>query len=363
MFSNEGDTMNQLEKARIQINEVDEIIASNFEKRMKAVEDVIAYKMENHLPIFDGGREEEVIRRNLEKIKDETLKPYYKDLLIQMMRISKEYQNAILHQGIYGYQGVQGAFGQIATSRLFPSGKQKSYNKFEEVVLGVLNHEIEKGVLPFENSTTGEVGEVLDLLYKYDVKISSFYDLKVDQNLMGIKGSKLSDIKKVYSKQQAIDQCYDILESYDFECIPYANTALAAKYVSKCQDVSIGAIAAKESAEAYGLDILLPNINSSSDNVTRFIVIENSLPKHSDLIMAIFTVNHESGALAKIMQIIANHHLNMTSIRSRACKDKSWQYYFYVEIEGDIQSETIQSCFNECKQHTEEFKVIGCIKE
>lgn len=354
--------MNNLEKARLIINEVDEKIASSFEERMKAVEDVIAYKIENHLPIFDSKREEEVIQRNLDKITDETLKPYYKDLLIQMMRISKEYQNAILHQGIYGYQGDKGAFGQIATSRLFPSGKQKSYTKFEELILGVINHEVEKGVLPFENSTTGEVGEVLDLLYKYDVKITEFYDLKVDQNLMGIKGSQLSDIKKVYSKLQAIEQCIEVLKSFDFECIPYVNTALAAKYVSECKDKSLAAIAAKESAEEYGLEILMKNINMSHENVTRFIVIENELPKTSDLIMSMFTVNHESGALAKIMQIIANYELNMTSIRSRACKDKPWQYYFYVEVEGDIADSRIQQCFEECKKHCEEFKIIGCIK-
>ena len=354
--------MNNLEKARIIINEVDEKIASNFEERMKAVEDVIAYKIENHLPIFDSKREDEVIQRNLNKIQDETLKPYYKDLLVQMMRISKEYQNAILHQGIYGYQGDRGAFGQIATSRLFPSGKQKSYTKFEDLILGVINHEVEKGVLPFENSTTGEVGEVLDLLYKYDVKITQCYDLKVDQNLMGIKGSQISDIKKVYSKLQAIEQCEEVLKSFDFECIPYVNTALAAKYVSECNDPSIAAIAAKESASEYGLEILMKNINMSHENVTRFIVIENELPKTSDLIMSMFTVNHESGALAKIMQIIANYELNMTSIRSRACKDKSWQYYFYVEIEGDISDSRIQKCFDECKTHCEEFKVIGCIK-
>lgn len=354
--------MNQLQQARIKINEADEVISKQFENRMKAVEDVIKYKIDNKLPIFDGNREKEVIQRNLEKIQDDKLKPYYKDLIIQMMRISKEYQNAILHQGIYGYQGTLGAFGQIATSRLFPSGKQKSYSKFEDVILGVINHEIEKGVLPFENSTTGEVGEVLDLLYKYDIYVTSFYDLKVDQNLMGIKGSKLSDIKKVYSKQQALDQCSDVLNKYEFECIPYANTALAAKYVSECNDLSMAAIAAKESADAYNLDILLENINSSSDNATRFIVIENALPKESNLIMAMFTVNHESGALAKIMQVIANYHLNMTSIRSRACKDKSWQYYFYVEIEGNIQDKNIQACFDECKAHTEQFKVIGCIK-
>ncbi len=179
--------MNELEKARIKINEADRMIAESFEKRMKAVEEVISYKMKHDLPIYDGAREKQVIERNLANLHDEKLKPYFSDCLVQMMRISKEYQNAILHRGIYGYQGVRGAFGQIATSRLFPSGQQKSYPRFEDVILGVIHHEIEKGVLPFENSTTGEVGEVFDLLYKYDVKITSFYDLKVDQNLMGIK--------------------------------------------------------------------------------------------------------------------------------------------------------------------------------
>ena len=90
--------------------------------------------------------------------------------------------------------------------------------------------------------------------------------------------------------------------------------------------------------------------------------MKNELPKTSDLIMSMFTVNHESGALAKIMQIIANYELNMTSIRSRACKDKPWQYYFYVEVEGDIADSRIQQCFEECKKHCEEFKIIGCIK-
>ena len=198
--------MNKLEKARQTINICDENISRHFEDRMHAVEDVIAFKMENNLPIFDAGREKEVIEKNLAKIKDEKLKPYYRDMLVQLMRISKEYQNAILHRGIYGYQGTKGAFSHIATSRLFPGGKQKSYARFEEVFAAVANHEIEKGVLPFENSTTGEVGEIFDLLYKYDdVKITSLYDLKVEQNLMGIKGAQTGDIKRVYSKLEAIE--------------------------------------------------------------------------------------------------------------------------------------------------------------
>lgn len=355
--------MNKLEKARVEINEIDKEMATLFEKRMKAVEDVISYKMENELPILDSQREKEVIEKNCMNIENEKLLHYYKEYLMQMMKISKEYQNAILHQGIYGYQGIKGAFGEIATSRLFPSGKQKSYQKFEDVFMAVKNHEIEKGVLPFENSTTGEIGEVFDLLYKYDVKITSFYDLKVDQHLMGIKGSKLTDIKKVYSKLQALEQCSDVLDQFEFEQVPYTNTALAAKYVSECNDPTIAAIAAKESANEYQLEILMENLNSSKDNTTRFIVIENNCQMVGDKVMIMFTVDHKSGALVKIMQIIANHQLNMTSIRSRACKNKSWQYYFYVEIEGSLIDEKMKDCLKECEKECEEFKIVGCVKE
>ena len=91
--------MNKLEKARLAINEADAQIAQLFEKRMHAAEDVVAYKLENNLPVYDAAREAEVIERNLAKICDEKLKPYYKDMLMQLMRISKEYQNAIIENG------------------------------------------------------------------------------------------------------------------------------------------------------------------------------------------------------------------------------------------------------------------------
>ena len=90
--------MNKLEKARLIINDADAVIAENFEKRMHAAEDVVAFKMENNLPVFDAAREREVIERNLSRITDETLKPYYEEMLVQLMRISKEYQTAIMQQ-------------------------------------------------------------------------------------------------------------------------------------------------------------------------------------------------------------------------------------------------------------------------
>lgn len=355
--------MNQLEKARIQINECDQKIAKLFEERMHAVEEVIAYKKKNHLPIFDQKREAEVIQRNQQFIQDEQLQSYYVDYLKETMRISKEYQQALLHQGVYGYQGSKGAFGQLALSHCFPQGEQKNYLTFEAAIVGLLNHEVEKIVLPFENSTTGEIGEVLDCLFKYDVVIEDFYDLEVHHHLLACENATLQTIEKVYSHPQAIQQCQDSLQSFNWEMIPYGNTALAAKYVSDCQNPTYATIAASESADAYGLKILMKDIHTSKENTTRFAIISKQLKKRSAQVCCLFTVDHRSGQLARVIQIIADYGYNMVNIRSRALKDTSWQYYFYVEILGDIQDQKMNEMLDACANASENFKVVGCIKE
>ncbi len=351
--------MNKLEQARAEINAIDEQMRQLFEKRMQAVEDVAAYKIEHNMKIFDPQREAQVIKTNSEKMQNKKLLSYYREYVQATMDISKHYQQSIVNSGVYGYQGVPGAFSHIATRHLFPHGKVKNYPTFEAAVKGLLNHEVTYAILPFENSYTGEVGEVLDLLFHYDVAIQSIYDLKINQNLLGIEGASLCDIKHVYSKDQAINQCMKFLKNFDFELIPYDNTALAAKYVSEAKDKHKAAIASIETAETYGLKVLAENINTSQDNTTRFVVLGNELPQKGDTLAVVFTVEHESGQLAKIMQIVANYGFNMESIKSRSLKNASWQYYFYMEIVGDIQDEKMQSMLAQCRQSSSNFKVIG----
>lgn len=359
MIVKEGARLNQLDKAREKINAIDVQMRELFEQRMKAVEEVAEYKLKNNMKIFDPDREAEVIEKNSIKMQNEKLKLYYREYIQAVMDISKSYQESIVNCDTYGYQGVLGAFSHIATQRLFPHGKMKNYAAFEGAVKGVLNHEIAKAVLPFENSYTGEVGEILDLLFKYDVVIQSIYDLKINQNLLGLKGATLCDIKQVYSKDQAINQCQDFLKNFDYELIPYANTALAAKFVSESQDKSKAAIASIETAELYGLEVLAENINTSKDNTTRFVVVGNELPEDGNHLSIVFTVHHESGQLAKIMQIVAKYGFNMENIKSRSLKDASWQYYFYMEIEGHYRDEKMQSMLEECRNSSSNFKVIG----
>lgn len=351
--------MDKLSIAREIINEVDAKMGDLFEERMKAVEDVIAYKMENNLPIFDEKRERAVIENNKNKLRNMKYVPYYEEYLRDMMQISKKYQQAILNHEVYGYQGCLGSFSHIALENVFPQGKYVSYLTFENVFEGLMKNEIAKGVLPFENSYTGEVGEILDLLYKYDLKIQQIYDLKIDQNLLGVEGSSISDIKQVYSHQQALSQCQNYLNGFEYEIIPYVNTALAAKYISEAQDKSKAAIASIETADIYHLKVLAPNINTSRDNTTRFVVIGKELSEIGDHVSMIFTVHHETGQLAKVMEIVAKYGYNMENIKSRSIKNESWQYYFYMEVNGAYGDEKMQAMIEECRSCTQTFKVIG----
>lgn len=352
--------MNSLENARNQINEIDKQMAVLFESRMSAIENVIAYKMQNNLPVLDESRENFVIEKNQEYIKNKKYQDYYVQFLKDVMNVSKNYQKSIAYADCVGYQGVEGAFAHIATKHLFKESKLKSYQTFEDIFKAVQLGNIAYGVLPFENSYTGEVGEVFDLLYQYDCKINQIYDLKINQNLLVLPSTKLDDIKQVYSHHQALTQCKQFFDTHPaYEAVPYANTALAALYVSQTKDKSKAAVASKETAELYGLDVLVENINTSSENTTRFIVISKKMPQEGNCFNIMFTVDHNAGQLASVIQIISKYGFNMESIKSKSIHNLPWQYYFYAELQGNVNDKNAKALIDELQEKCKTFKVIG----
>lgn len=351
--------MNELSVARMKINEIDQAMAKLFEERMQAVEQVIAYKLEHQMEVLDRSREQEVIERNLAYIKETAYQPYYRMYIEDVMKISRAYQTSRIHHDHIAYAGTLGAFSHIAAMKLFPEGTHIHVPTFEDVVEKVLSGEARYGILPFENSYTGEVGENMDLILSNDIYIYQMYDLKIEQNLMGIKGAKLQDIKQVYSKDQAISQSKKFLEGSGYELIPYPNTALAAEYIAEAQDPHKAAIASRETAELYHLDILAENINTSHENTTRFIVIGKQLPQCGNRVSLVFTTDHTTGALARVMACISERGFNMESIHSRSLKDEPFKYYFYVEIVADIQSDEFKALMEEMKQRCERLKIAG----
>lgn len=351
--------MDELAQARAQINEVDAAMAALFERRMAAVEQVLAYKKAHDMPVLDAGREKEVLAAGAERIADPALRGYYTELLEKMMELSRRWQTAQMGPFVVGYPGVEGAFSHIAASRIFAGQPVHAYVTFAEVFDAVQSGAVAAGVVPFENSYTGEVGEVLDLLWKYDCQIVDMYNLDIRQNLLCLPGAHLEDIRQVYSHPQAIGQCQAYLAGRSFEIVPYPNTALAAKYVSECGDKSKAAIASLDTAELYGLSVLAKDINTSAQNVTRFIVLSRCARRGGNRFSLVFTVRHDAGALARAMQIIGGRGFNLESIRSRSMRDLPWQYYFYAEVVGDPDSAQAQQMLAELGDACRQLKVLG----
>lgn len=351
--------MNQLEEARGRINQLDAELARLFEERMTAVEQVIAYKAEHNLPVFDAERERQVLEKNLGLLQNERLQPYFRQFLQSFMDISKDYQRSILQANTVAFAGAEGAFAFQAAKELFPTYRYHSCADFESVFQEVLAGRAAFGVIPFENSYTGEVGEVFDLLFKHNCYIQAICDLPVRQNLLALPGAKLAGVQKVYSHPQALSQCAAFLQEYALQPVAYANTALAAQFVAESQNQALAAIASAESAELYGLQVLAANINSSNQNTTRFIVIGQSLSQNGSRFNLLFTVNHNAGQLAKVMSLIGDMGFNMESIKSRPLKSLPWQYYFYVEIEGCLADEAAQNLLQKLKTSCHSLKILG----
>ena len=213
------------------------------------------------------------------------------------------------------------------------------------------------------NSYAGEIGQVSDLMFAGTLKITGVYELHVSQCLLGVKGSTAAGIRKVISHPQALEQCGDYLTRSGYEAVPYENTARAAKEVAQRGDATLGAIGSYRAAELYGLEILEENINESAQNVTRFAVFRRvdaagaAQPGNNTIL--IFTIRDYAGALARAITIIGKHNYNMRVIRSRPVKDVNWQYYFYTEIEGRLDTEEGWRMLEQLKAACEVIKVIG----
>ena len=353
--------MNKLEEARNIINEVDSKMAELFVQRMKAAELVFEHKKQFGLPILDTKREVAVIEKNVALIKEEHLQAYYIDYIKNLMAISRTYQYRLQNGLKVAYSGVEGAFAHIAAGRIFPDSNRISYRDFQSAYDSVVNGESDVAVLPIENSYAGEVGQTIDLLFSGPLFINGIYELEIHQNLLGVSDATIEDIKKVTSHPQALGQCHDYLALRGFEIEEATNTAVATKIVASKKDKTLGAIASLETAEIYGLKVLEANINKSGENTTRFAVLSKTKANSPNLCNSVlmFTVKNEAGSLANAISIIGKYGYNMTALRSRPLKQHSWQYYFYIEIDGTTDNENGQQMIDALRKVCDQLKIVG----
>ena len=372
--------MNELEACRKEIDEIDKELVDLFERRMKVAVRVAEYKKKNNLPIFNEAREKQVIEKNIGILKEKSYADLTRKFFNNLMELSRSLQENLLFKKSkelnnkvdidsvkLGFQGVRGSFSEEALIKYFGiCNNSKSYEEFEEVFEALKNEEIDYGILPIENSCTGAITRVYDLLAEYGFYIVGEECIKIDQHLMGIKGSTIENITEVYSHPQGFEQSREFLShNHDLKLIPYHNTAISAKLISDLKDKSKAAIASKRAAEIYNLEILKEKINDKKDNHTKFIIIGRDLEvnKGCNKVTVVFSLEDKAGTLYELLRYFADNNINLIKIESRPNKHESWKYLLYVDFQGNIKDKEVKSSLELIEKNSGYFKVLGSYKK
>ena len=236
------------------------------------------------------------------------------------------------------YPGIAGSYSNEAARQYFQNSADLIPKEdFEQIFLSVLSGECKYGIVPVENTITGSVIQNYDLLGTHHCYITGETILPIFHVLLGRQDAQLADIQQVYSHEQGFLQCAKFLAAHkEWLCIPYTNTAVAAKYVADGQDKTKAAIASEYAGKRYGLKILAEDLSEKSQNSTRFFIIgaKREWNNASGKASILFSLKHERGSLARALSHLSG--LNLTRIESRPSPKTNWEYLFYVDLEGDL---------------------------
>ena len=370
----------ELYKIRNEIDELDTLLISLLEKRMGISVQVAAVKKKHNMKIFDASRENAIIDSLSLKLENKNLDKYIKNIFAEIFSNSRALQQENIikdklniystdisienkNDGHIAYQGIKGGYGYEASCKMFDESSNLISKKyFDDVLSSVYEGEVAFGVLPVENTFTGTINDVLDILVKYNASIVAELYLDINHALLGTKSSSIETIKKVVSHNQALKQCSNYIRKYNFYEEATSNTAYAALKISEENDDTIAAIGSKHNASIYGLKILDENIENMKGNQTRFIVVKNALnieKSKGNKITIRFTLPHEKYSLVRALNNFDNSGINMSSIISRPNRDNAWQYYFYVDMIADWDDRSVIKSFNNFKSQIDNFNILG----
>ena len=364
--------MENLEYYRAEIDKIDTELIALMEKRMDVAKHIGEVKLKNGMQVLDSAREEIVLRSRMEKVTEKEYEGVIEEFFVKVMALSRSVQQKLIDSfemkkalvGRACYQGVDGGYGSIAASKIFD---ENIYNvkTFENVIEEVECGNADYGVLPLENSTTGSITDVLDMLCNHEVYIVGETAIKVEHNLLVAEGTKVEDITDVYSHEQGFFQCKEFLKDKNWNLNSVVNTAVGAKTVSESGDKTKAAIASKRAAKLYNLEVLCESINSGKANATRFIIISKNPQRGEGATKAavVFSVPHVSGALVCALEIFARHSVNLLKIESRPVIDRMGEYRFFAELEGNINDENMINAINELKKYATSYKYLGNFKK
>lgn len=374
--------MADLNEYRERIDQIDRQIVKLFEERMEVSGWIGAWKVENGRKVFDSVREKQKIESVRDMAHGDFNKHGVEELFSQIMSMSRKKQYALLAQKGAGgrlpfigvdsldmdsirvvFQGVEGAYSQAAMNAFFGDDVNSFHvAKFRDAMEAIAEGAADYAVLPIENSTAGIVADNFDLLVDFENYIVAEQIIPVEHVLMAVPGTKLKDIRRVYSHPQALSQCEGLFErNRGWEAVPFGNTALAAKKVAQDRSGEEAAIGSTFAAKLFGLQVLESGVSDEPANATRFMIVTNQriFRKDAKKISICFELPHSSGTLYNILSHFIFNNINMTHIESRPIPQRNWEYRFFIDFEGNLAQPSVKNALRGIREEAINMKILG----
>ncbi len=352
--------MNDLEKLRAKLDRLDRKLLEDLSNRLETVADIARVKAEGLSFLRDHERESELLDRVEGWARELGLDGFrtheiFREIIAMSLKAQEE---ALLHReqvhrsrqsaNRVAFQGIEGSYSQLAARKYFAARSSEmdfvGQRSFRDALSLAESGDVGYAFLPIENTTAGSINQTYDLLRQTDLRVVGEEILHVRHCLLSIDGSTEGGLRRILSHPQALAQCSRFLGSLEeVEMVAFEDTAASAREVAAAGDPRQAAIASAEAGEIYGLSVLREEIADQQENWTRFVVIsgleielDSRIPAKTSLV---FTTRHHQGALVQCLELLAEHGLNLTKLESRPVPQRPWEYLFYVDIEGRVDTE------------------------
>lgn len=376
-----------IQKLREEINSLDDALVELFCRRMETAKKIAEYKKENALPVFDRTREREVLHRLTGQAPKE-LVSYIKALYATLFELSKTHQLSVLNtpslltekihsalretpsefpsRATIACQGTEGAYSQAACDRMFSCPSIHYVDNFNAVFHAVDSGLCQYGILPVENSTAGSVTAVYELMQKYKFHIVKSTKLFINHSLLACRGAKLSDVKEIFSHEQALHQCSDYTAKLPGVKVTVCkNTAIAARDLAASGRTDAAVICSSDCADLYNLSVLATGISNTQNNYTRFICISKKLEIYpgANRTSLMVRLPHKPGSLNALLSRFNALDINLTKLESRPVIGTNFEFMFYFDIESSVYSPQFTELLAQLEYELPELTYLGSYYE
>lgn len=376
-----------ISELREQINEIDHEIVELYGRRMETARAIGRYKREHNLPVLDSERERSLLNKVAEQAGEENeqgVRALY-HLLIDHSRMRQEmdgHPESPLGQQIreivaampkifpekamIACQGVEGAYSQLACEKMIRYPSILYCRTFENVFGAIESGLCQYGILPIENSLAGSVNSVYDLMIRHHCYIVRSVRIKIDHTLLALPGTRMDEIREIYSHEQAIQQCSAFLSRHkEWHVNVCTNTAAAARMVAESGRRDAAAISSGHCAALYGLECLSSDIQNNSNNHTRFICISKKpeiYPGADHTSLMLVLPNHP-GSLYQLLSRFNALDINLIKLESRPLPGRDFEFMFYFDLEASVGSPTFSRLIEELDITMNQFSYLGSYSE